>query len=274
MMNDFGAGVMKLDAAITSTGATTMSVYDYPDTLEAGDIVECELELCEVTVVDPDLTITRGELGTVAATHVINTPVIIRPRYTNLTILDALNEGMEMLSHYDARIVENTEVSTVTNVEEYTITEPVNEEGELLGIVYVEMETDTTGKYRELPNWKQSNSTPPKLIIHGWQPSGRNLRITTVRSYAQLNWDDTAQPLDYKDKYDKFLVRFAAGLLMEQVELRASAFDKSAVTQTSDLRTRYQQIGRNMQTAAMAYLDIVTSSTSVVYRPSSRFYRL
>lgn len=276
MAQDFGAGIMKLASAITTTSATTITVADYPSSLETGDILECDLEQFEITSeTGTTMDVTRGERGTTATTHANEALVIIRPRFTNQAILDAINEGMEMLSQLHPNVVENTEVTTVANTEEYTVTDAVGVEGSLLDILRVEIETDTTNSlYRELPNWKATDTVPPKIIIRGYQPSGRTLKITTTRTWPQLVWSGASMPTGFQVKFDKFLVRFAAGVLLEQSEIRASGLEKAAVSQTQDIRTRYQQIGRNIQTAAFAYLDLITKSSSPIYRPSGRFYRL
>ena len=88
--------VNKLDAAISSTTATTFSMSRSLNTLVADSVVEIDDELIYVFTVDTalkDVTdCLRGYDGTTAATHLINSIVRPNPRFTSVDIRDAIAE--------------------------------------------------------------------------------------------------------------------------------------------------------------------------------------
>ncbi len=271
---DWGLGTVNLNEAL-DTSETGVDVVDYPETLGAGMYLECDLEVLEVTRVAPTLTVRRAQLGTTAATHTTGTVMVIQPRYTNLSIVRALNHALHKLSGKYPREVylTDTTLATASETERFAMPAEPAGEGEYIDILRVQMETETSGLYRPAFNWRQEGRFPPALKLWGYEPTGRDLRLLVTQAYYPMAYTDAARATGLTDDLEDYLVDYAAGYLLEHDELYAADWVKQDVAVASDLRGRMQVIGRNMQAAADEYLLRIRPSTRQIELGDARNYR-
>ncbi|MDO8885768.1 hypothetical protein [Candidatus Oleimmundimicrobium sp.] len=84
-----------LGTAITDVAATTFTATDYTK-YSANDIIEIDSELMRVSATPTTTTVTviRGYMGATAATHLINSSIILNPHYFAIDIEQAINEAI------------------------------------------------------------------------------------------------------------------------------------------------------------------------------------
>lgn len=267
---DWGAALMRLDASM-DTSTTTLSVaLPRPDVVDVNQYVEVELEEMEITDVSTDITVVRAAKGTTAATHASGDLAIVKPRFTNLTILSFLVRAERVLAGYIPAKVNTATATIVSGTEEYALpsgTEYLDK---------VELETSTSGLYRPFNRYTILDEyDPPKLRIpSGAAASGRTLRYTTLGQYQEFLWDASVD--DIPLKYHNFLIEYACGLLLED-ELAAvmgQTEQAHGVAPSGTNMVYQQQIARNMQANAFAHLEAVKPMTRIIHRQDQRVARM
>jgi hypothetical protein len=260
---------MTLDTTMTAD-ATTLSPASRPAVVDIDQYLECELEEMEITdITTADLTVARAAKGTTAAQHLAGALAIVKPRFTNLRILEALVNAERALAGYVPAKTVTTTTTIAASTEEYAM--PSGAEY----IDKVEMETGTSGTYRVF-NFYQilDEYDPPKIRIPlGCAVTGRSLRLTTLGQYAEFQWGATIS--DIPVKYHTFLIQWACGWLLENEDTENSGQTEQAhgVRPSGTNLVYQQQIGRNMQAGAFAHLEAVKPLTRIVYRQDQRVVR-
>lgn len=263
---DWGAALMTLSASMDAS-TTTMSIVARPSVVDIDQFLECDLEEMEITDVSTDLTVTRGARGTTAATHASGALVIVKPRFSNLTVLNALVRAERVLAGYIPSKTVTGTATVASGTEEYAM--PVGAEY----VDMVELETSTDGLYRPFNRYVILDQyDPPRIRIpNGSAASGRTIRITTLGPYSEFAWGATIT--DIPVKYHNFLTEYACGVLIEgeegiitgQTEQAHGVVPKPGVS---------QQVGRNMQAAAFAHLEAVKPMTRIIHRSDARVVRM
>lgn len=267
---DWGAALMVLSGQMAAD-ATTVSVVSRPDVVDINQYVEVDLEEMEITdVVGLDLTVLRAAKGTTAVNHAGGNLAIIKPRFTNLSILAALVRAERVLAGYIPLKTITSTASIASGTEEYTMptgTEYVDK---------VELETSTSGLYRTFNRYEILDQyDPPRIRIpNGAAATGKYLRVTTLGQYAEFLWLGTVS--DIPMKYNNFLTEYACGMLIEDELTNISGQTEQAhgVAPTGTHAVYQQQIGRNMQAAAFAHLEAVKPMTRIVHRSDQRVVRM
>jgi hypothetical protein len=265
---DWGAALMTLDTQMAAD-ATTMSVASRPDVVDIGQFVEVDVEEMEITDVSTNIIVTRAAKGTSATIHESGAMAIVRPRFTNLMIVEALVRAQRVLAGSVPAITVTTTHTVTTGTEEYAL--PTSAEY----LDRVEIETSTSGLYRNLTQYEILDQyDPPRLRIpQGSTATGRTLRITSLSQYGTLSWG--AEITDIPAKYHQFLTVYATGLLMED-ELATITGQTEQAHGTKPVGTHqvyHQQVARNLQASAFAHLQAVRPLTRVVHRPDKRVLR-
>lgn len=277
LCKDWGLGTTTLAVAITNTAATSITLTDVPEDLQAGVLLEVGTELMEVRTTGVVMDVRRGVYGTTAATALIGSMVVFQPRYTNTAIIEALNRALWLLSHKrprHQRVTDATLLVTTDDQEEYTLPAATAGDGQYRHIMRVEVETSTSGLYRTIPDWDEIvvDDDPPILRLFNNHTSDRAIRLTVEQDYAEMTYSGTA-PSGLQDKYERFLIEFAAGSLLEFEDLYTSDWARQTPGQP-DLRGRQQAIGREYQRAAMGLLSVSdATSGKAVPRRDLRNYR-
>jgi len=111
-----------LTAAFSDTTGTTMTVAD-TTVYAVRWPVEVDQETMQIRSITNATTmvVERGAYGSTAATHSSGAPVLIRPAFYGVEILDALNEGIQACYPLIYKRVIDTSVTITANAWEYTI---------------------------------------------------------------------------------------------------------------------------------------------------------
>jgi len=111
-----------LTAALSDTTGTTVTVADtgiystrWPIEVDQETMIVRSITNATTMVVE------RGAFGSTAATHAIGAPVLIRPGFFGVEILDALNEGIQACYPLIYKRVIDTSLTIIANTWEYTV---------------------------------------------------------------------------------------------------------------------------------------------------------
>ena len=273
LCKDWGIGATSLSSPIDAA-QTRIVVEDWPQDLGPGAYAEIGVELMQVVSVGAAMQVKRGIMGTTPAIAAAGSIVVFQPRFTNTAIIDALNRALSVLSHRRPRIVTLTDTSLVVSdaTDEYPL--PESTAGFYRRIAKVEIEIGSSGRYREITNFEELHEDGDiTLRLLGEYPVGKALRVIVDQDYEDMEYGSTS-PTGLREFYDRFLVEFAAGTLLEYDDIYAADWARQVPGQP-DLRGRQQAIGRQYQIGALSFLEASDSSSGhMVRRSDLRNYRL
>lgn len=111
-----------LTAALTDTTGTTVTVADTSIYAARWPIeVDQETMIIRSITNATTMVVERGACGSTAATHLNAAPVLIRPAFYGVEILDALNEGIQACYPLIYKRVVDTSLTITANTWEYTV---------------------------------------------------------------------------------------------------------------------------------------------------------
>lgn len=182
------------------------------------------------------LTVERGAFGSTAATHSSGAPVLIRPAFYGVEILDALNEGIQACYPLIYKRVVDTSVTIAANTWEYTIPNmPGTYNGDTIQIPRIyDLEIQEPGVVPYFPtaaySLRRGVEGTQKIKFQNLETTGALVRILGYGPFADL--------ADYSSSLDQSWPRpanylpplyAAASLLMSgeagRVRLTAGAVD-------------------------------------------------
>lgn len=185
----------KLTAAITSSATTLDAIYPVKG-IQRGAKLSIDLEDLYVwDVASQTATVDRGQYGSTAAAHVINSLIHVNPKFSNWEIFNALNDEIVAMSNPSSGLyrVKTTELTYDAAVSGYTFS-PVD----LLSVLEVRYQTH--GPSLEYPistNWEFSPSLSDEfangaaIFIRDAAP-GRTVLVKGAYSFIPLTADMTA----------------------------------------------------------------------------------
>src|SRR6266540_1475638 len=104
-----------------TAGANTVSVND-GTLFTPNKLIEIGAEVLRVSSVSVnDLTVQRGQWGSVAATHASGDSVLVHPRFLSVQIIDVLADGIDAAWPRIYKRVTDTSLTTLASTYEYTI---------------------------------------------------------------------------------------------------------------------------------------------------------
>ncbi len=207
-----------LSAAITTAAATSVALTDNvlsqeeEDSIGAGTILEADRELMRVTSAAawPTLTVARGVLGTTAATHLINTVVIVRPKYARQGVFDALADTIEGLNTDLYAVVTSAAFSTTDSLIEVPATVD-----RILSFSYRNSQYDTTttrympGAVQLLEDLPTTISSTGKAIQLHEVPTGRTGFYVYRKGFTRPDaetYDLTTSAPNFADEWIPLLI--------------------------------------------------------------------
>lgn len=170
----------RLGTALTNTTGTAVSLAATASGLTAGSVIAIDLEEMYVEASDGNgsLTVVRGDGGSLAATHLVNSVVYINPRQSKFRILRAINNGLRALSSPRNGLFKATYVDVTYNaaVRGYDLTSVTDMVGEPLRLL-----------------WKKAGSEKDWPEIRHYRFSDQ-LPTTDFASGKAIFLDEAAQP--------------------------------------------------------------------------------
>lgn len=189
--------------------------------------------------------IRRGRYGTTAATHTSGSAVLIRPAFTNLEILDALNAALDATFPLLYRPVASEWTGITSTDYEYAIPTMTTLSLPIPYLSKIEYQETADDAFREVRSWNVVRGDTPLVKFRRTLPGGGTLRFSGFGPFAQLT--STASTLDsfYPASAESLLVEYAAQHLLMSGEAGRVRQDTGA----RDDRESATRTGSSMNTA-------------------------
>lgn len=196
----------------------------------ANTVFEVDYEaFLTVSVSTNNLTVRRPWAGSTAATHASAAPVLIRPAFLSIEIIDALNAAKDEMYPYVYRPVNDTSLLPNSITWEFTVPNmPGTYGGDTIPIPFIsKIELLVTGdtSYRPVRDWTVRRAATPKIVFRRAPVSG-TLRVHGFGPFPDLAAAaDTVDPLFPKNA-ERILPLGAAVSLLGSGEAGRSRFDQ------------------------------------------------
>jgi len=232
-MRDYTPMAPVLSASITSS-ATSLTLDDTTG-IAANWIIEIDYESILVRTVSNSTTISsiaRGQFGSTAVSHASNATVFVRPAYSSVEIIDALNGTKDEMYPYVYKAITDTSLTVLANTYEYTVPNMTGTYGgDTLPIQYISrVEIKESGDYawRRRMDWNIKRVATPKFIFRAVPPVGSAIRVFGYGPFPDLALSgDTVDP-QFPKSAEKVMVLGAASRLLGSAEAGRSRLDVGA----------------------------------------------
>lgn len=218
-----------LTASVTS-GGTTLSVAD-TTLYYINEPVEIDQESMIVRALasGTNLTVKRGAFGTTAASHVTASTVLIRPRFSQAQIIDAINNGIDAVFPLIYRPVIDESLTLSTSTYEYTIPNMTSPAIPIPRITKISVKDVGDLAYREFTSWSLMRGTTPKIKLRRLPNSAASMRIQGYGPFPHLTaLTDTTDAL-WPYNADRLLPLYAALELLGSGEALRVRTDTGAI---------------------------------------------
>lgn len=205
-------------ASVTS-GSTTLSVADTTLYFKNQPIeVDQETMIVRALTSGTVLTVKRGAFGSTAASHVSGSTVLIGPRFLQVEIIDAINNGIDNVFPLIYKPITMAGTSITANTYEYTIP---NMDTPVIPVPYISLvETQAPGDpaYRGVTHWDLRRGATPKIRFKRVPVVGSAVRIHGFGPFPHLSaLSDTTDTL-WPYRADTLPVYWAASELLASGE--------------------------------------------------------
>jgi hypothetical protein len=234
-----------ITASVTSS-ATTLTVADSSIYTE-GWLIEVEQEAMLVRDVPTGTTVTvkRGAIGSTAATHASSSAVLIKPAFTSVQILDALNEGLDACYPQLYKPVAQEYDGILNDTYEYNLPDMTGLSVPIPIVNRIEVKRSGETNFVKMRGWRIVRAATPLIKFDSSLLAGDTIRICGYGPFAHLG--SVASELDAKFpvQAEYLLPLFAASTLLASGEAGRVRTDTGAV----DQRENANRVGSSMQTA-------------------------
>lgn len=232
-LRDFPATVDVLGASITNT-ATSLTIGDTTQ-VSANWIIEVDYESILVRTVSNSTTISsvfRGALGSTAVSHALNATVYIRPAYSSVEIIDALNATKDEMYPYVYKPITDTSLTIAANTYEYTVPNMTGTyNGDTLPIPFISrVEIKETGDFAWRPrnDWNIKRAATPRFIFRAVPPVGSTVRVFGFGPFPDFALSGDTVDAQFPKPAEKVLILGAASRLLGSAEAGRSRVDVGA----------------------------------------------
>jgi hypothetical protein len=226
--------------ASVASGGTTLSVAD-SSLYFVNEPIEIEQEEIIVRALPSGTTLTvkRGAFGSTAASHANGTTVLIKPRFLQLEIIDALNAGIDACFPLLYRPVVDESITFSTSTYEYNVPNMVSPAIPIPRIRRLSVKDTGDTAFREFKHWDIIRGTTPKIKLRRLPSSAGTLRIEGYGPFPHLSLlADTTDSL-WPYNADRLLPLFAASELLGSGEALRVRTDTGAI----DTREQATRVG-------------------------------
>lgn len=135
------------------------------------------------------VAVRRAARGSTAASHATGTVVLIRPHFSALEILDALNASLTEMYPKVYKPVLDTSLTTLANTFEYTV--PNLDGVPIPYLSKIELKASGTSDYVEVRGWSVRRGATPKIQFRDVQETGATIRVHGFGPFAELAYPDS-----------------------------------------------------------------------------------
>lgn len=179
----------ELDATTASISAsgTTLTVADTTIYFKNQKIqVEQEAMLVRALASGTTLTVFRGASGTAAAVHASGATILVSPAFYDVEYLDALNYAVDSMYPYVYKEVEDTSLTTSTNVYEYSIPNEASTAKPIRALSRVELKQPGSFTFNKSRTWRVNRGATPTIVFYGVPVKGSIIRLHGYSPFSDL----------------------------------------------------------------------------------------
>lgn len=233
--------------ASLSSSASSITVAD--GTLYAGrSLIEIDSEVLYVTAngSGTSASVRRGLRGSSAASHASSSTVLIRPAFTQLEVIDALNAALEAAFPWVYRQVIDTTLSGSSGVYEYSVPDMTGFTGYSIPYIStIELKSTGDSAYRKAHAWEIIRGATPKIKFRRALDGTETIRINGYGPLPRLASLSDTLPAQFPPPAEFALIEYAGSYLMASGEARRVRVDRGNI----DNREQANQVGSSMRGA-------------------------
>lgn len=205
-------------SASLSAGGTTVTVAD--STIYAVNApieVDNETMIVRALASSTTLTVARGSYGSTAATHATAAPVLIRPAWYSVEILDAVNAAIQAAYPMIYQEVLDTSLTITSGTYEYAVPNmPGSYSGDSIPIPRihsVELRDSSTTPYFPASAWSLRRGAAPLLKFRYLESAASGVRIHGYGPFPDLAVGDSLSS-QWPKNFVQPLIEYAAAILL------------------------------------------------------------
>lgn len=238
-----------ITAAFSDTTGTTMTVAD--TTIYAKRwAVEVDQETMQIRSITNATTmvVERGAFGSTAATHTINTKVLVRPAFYYQTIADAVNQALMAFYPLVYLPCVDESLTTTDSTYEYSLpnlaTAYSGNTVQMRGVYKVQLKYAGDLTFRDVSRWQivRGPNGSRKLKFRSPEPGGATIRIMGFAPFPMLSSPSTVLDPSFPPQAEGILPMMAAGFVLQYGEAGRVRNDAGAI----DSREQANRTGSSM----------------------------
>ncbi len=261
----------KLTSDITNANVQTIHVAD-SSLYYVNERIQIDSEVMIVRALPSGTTVTvkRGGGGTTATSHLDSAAVLLKPRFFNIEIVDALADGLDAAFPYVYFRVKDTSLVADGATYEYTIPTGNND----IPIPYIyKVETQEAGELTpwQVRNWmlvRDDTTATPKLKFRITQPTNATIRIQGYDYFPRIG-ADSALDAGWPVNLEYPLVMYACSLMLASGEFSRVSIDRGVI----DDREQANKVGASMGASQYGLQWYLRRVASCGFPPMSRHVR-
>ncbi len=238
--------------ASLSSGGTTVTVADTTIGYVKNQTIEVEQEAMIVRAVagSTTLTVARGAFGSTAATHASGSDVLIRPQWTTIQVIDAINDAIQASYPWVYQEVMDSSTIIVTGTYEYAVPYMPGTYGgdqifipRIYGIDILDPAGATVMPYVPMSGgWNiRRDITAPKIKINYLENPGATLRVRGYGPFPDVAYGGALHAA-FPRNLTLALKEYAGAVLLASGEAGRLRTD----TGLMDTREAAQRVGASM----------------------------
>ena len=231
-----------LTASISNSGTTATvadsSIYTANWPIE----IDEEMLIVRAKPSATTLTVKRAAFGTTGASHANGAAILVRPSFSSLEILDALNAALDQTFPYIYRPVLDTSLTTSADTYEYTVPNLPSGGVPIPYLSRVEIKGSGETNFRAISSWTVRRGATPKIQFRRATEAGGTIRVHGYGPFTRLASGDSLDAL-FPLNAEPLLVWGAAAVLLASGEAGRVRVDTGAI----DSREQANRVGASMQ---------------------------
>ena len=237
--------------ASVSSVATTVSVAD-SSRYFVNEPIELDSEAMIVTSLasGTSLNVIRGAFGSTATSHVNASPVLIRPRFLSVEIVDELNGGLDACFPLIYKEILDTSLTAVTQQYEYTVPNMSSPSEPIPYISGIDIKEPGDLAYREERGWDLRRGATPKIRFRRLPVPAATIRVHGFGPFPHFTGISDNTDAQWMSRWDQLLVEWAVASCLASGEALRVRTDTGAI----DAREQATRPGSSMA-ASQAFLQ-------------------
>jgi hypothetical protein len=217
-MGDYGITdtlSVSLSSSATSMTVADSSIYSPRWNVQIDNELMYVKSLPSATVVG----LSRGHMGTTAATHVVSSQITIQPAFANVEYLDAINAGLEASFPALYKPVAQEYTGLAAETYEYELPDMTGLSIPIPYVYRLEIKDSGDTVFGTVRNWDVIRSATPILKFGRALVGGGTLRVLGFGPFAPLGASDSLDAF-FPANAEDFLVEYACQRLLASGEAR------------------------------------------------------